>query len=81
MENLRCTLLIMETATGLKVNWSKSTISAVGDTPNDRRLAEVLECEMVSLLITYLGLPLGAKPSSVNIWNPVIERMGRKLSS
>lgn len=77
MENLRCILLIMKTATGLKVYWSKSALSAVRDIPIDGRLAKVLECEMVPLPTTYLGLPLGAKSSSIDIWNPAIERMGR----
>lgn len=36
-------LLIMETAIGLKVNWSKSTLSQVGVIPNVRRLAVVLD--------------------------------------
>lgn len=80
VENMRCMLLIMETVMGLKVNWSKSMLSSVGDIPIDGRLVEVLECEMVLLPITYLGLLLGAKSTSVDIWNPVIERMGKKLS-
>lgn len=46
-----------------------------------KRLAEVLDCYLVTLLITYLGLPLGAKSNASNIWNPIIEKMGRKLSS
>lgn len=31
--NLRCILLIMEAATGLKVNWSKSLLCSVGNVP------------------------------------------------
>lgn len=49
VENLRCILLIMETVTGLKVNWSKSSLSSVGSTSNVWSLAEVLECIVVPL--------------------------------
>lgn len=67
VENLRCILLIMETITGLKVNWSKSTLSPIGVILNAESLAAVLDCELVPLPITYLGLLLGAKASSVDI--------------
>lgn len=81
VENLRCILLLMEVATGLKVNCSELTLSSIGEIPRFERLVEVLECDLVSIPITYLGLPLGARSKAVNIWNPVIEKMGRKLSS
>lgn len=35
----------------------------------------------MSLPISYHGLPLSVKSSSVTIWNPVIERMSSKLSA
>lgn len=79
LQNLRCLLLIMETTTGLKVNWSKSPLCLVGNINNMESLAAVFECEVKSLPITYLGLPLGAKPSSSVIWNHVIKRLSRKL--
>lgn len=80
LQNLRCLLLIMELATGLKVNWSKFTLNPVGCVPTIERLVAVLECGVKSLPITYLGLPLGAKSSSLAIWNPVLERLSTKLS-
>lgn len=70
----------METVTSLKVNWSKSTLSPVRAIPNIQRLAAMLECDAVLMPITFLGLPLGTKASSVDIWNPIIKRMSRKLS-
>lgn len=75
MQNPRCILLIMETATSLKVNWGKSTLSPVGSTSNDGELAGVLNCNVEPLPISYFSLPLGAKYFSKIIWNPVIERM------
>lgn len=80
LQNLRCLLLIMETATGLKVNWSKSTLNSVGNIHNMENLAAVFECEVKPLPITYLGLPLRAKSLSSTIRNPVIEKLSRRLS-
>lgn len=64
LKNLRCILLIMEAATDLNVNWSKSMTSPMGRISNVKGLAEVLKCDVEPLLISYLGLPLRAKLSS-----------------
>lgn len=62
MRNLRCILLIMEVATGLKVNWAKSTVSSVGDATSMEEAVSIFGCDIAPLPITYLGLPLRAKP-------------------
>lgn len=80
LQNLRYILLIIKAATSLKVNWGKSTLSSMGCTSNVGDLVGVLNCEVASLPISYLGLPLGAKSFSMAIWNPVIKRMSRKIS-
>lgn len=81
LENLRCILLILEVVSGLGVNLSKTTLSHVGNVPNIEELASIFGCAVVPLPITYLGLPWGANATSKSIWNPVVERMKRKLSS
>lgn len=78
LRNLRCILLIMKVATGLKVNWCKSTVNPVGKFPCIREVASILGCDVANLPITFLGLPLGAKFSSKMIQNPIIEKMGRR---
>lgn len=75
LRNLRCILLIVDAATGMKVNWSKSTISPVGVVPEIEEMADVLRCEVIPLPTSYLGLPLGVKAPSNVIWNPVLEKM------
>lgn len=80
VRNLRCILLIMKAVIGLKVNWSKSTLSSVGNVLVMEELACIIGCEVRPLPISYLGLPLGAKTSSKSIWNPVLKKMGRKLA-
>lgn len=77
--NLRCILLILEMVTGFKVNLEKSLLFSVGCVPNIEVLVSILGCEVESLPSTYLGLPLGVKVSSKAIWNPIIERMEKRL--
>ena len=36
-------------------------------------------CKQGSLLMKYLGLPLGAKSKDKSIWNPILEKMERRL--
>lgn len=43
-------------------------------------MASIIGCEVSPLPINYFGLPLGAKPSSKGIWNPVLEKMRRRLA-
>lgn len=45
VENLRCILLILEAAMGLKVNWSKSSLSPVRSARNVERLARCLSAK------------------------------------
>lgn len=67
MRSLRCILLILEVVTELKVNLSKSALSPIGDVSNIEELASILACDVVSLPITYLGLPFVVKLSSKTI--------------
>lgn len=70
----------MEAAIGLKVNWSKSTLSPVEFVPKIEELTNIISCDLLPLPISYLGLPFRAKASSKSIWNPVLEKMGSKLA-
>lgn len=79
--NLRCIVLILETISGLKVNLRKSKLFLVGDLLNLEALSSIMGCKMEALPTTYLGLSLGGKSSSKAIWNSVIKRLERRLSS
>ena len=46
----------------------------VGEVSNIGDLAEVLGCEVGSLPIPYLGLPLGSRFKEKENWNGVVER-------
>ena len=66
--------------TGLKVNVGKSEIVPVGEVRDIQSLANILQCRVGSLSMTYLGMPLGSSYKSPSIWNPILERMEKKLS-
>ena len=73
-------LLCFEAVTGLKVNALKSEMVPIGEVPNIHFLAEILGCRIGSLPMTYLGMPLGASHKSPTVWNPILERIERKLA-
>ena len=57
--------------------------SVVGLNIEDDRLANIaleLGCSSGSWPpLNYLGLPLGGNPSSLSFWNPVIERVAKRV--
>ena len=66
--------------TGLKVNVGKSEIVLVGEVNNLDALANILQCRVGSLPMKYLGMPLGTSFKTASIWNPILEKMEKKLS-
>ena len=58
----------------------KSEIVPVGKVHNIQSLANILQCRVGNFPMTYLGMPLGTLYKSPSIWNPILERMEKKLS-
>ena len=79
IEKLGCVLTWFEAISGLKINLGKSEMVLVGVVSNMEGLAGILGCNCVALRMKYLGLPLGAKFKETTIWNPIIEKMERRL--
>ena len=73
-------LLCFQAVTGLKVNALKSEMVPIGEVPNVSVLAEILGCQVRSLPMTYLGMPLRASHKSPTVWNPILEKFERKLA-
>ena len=66
---------------GLHINLAKLELVPIGEVTNMGGLVALLGCRESSLLMTYLGLPLGAKFKDRAIWNSILERMERRLTS
>lgn len=77
---LRVIFNIFDAVSGLHINWGKSFIYPVNTVPNIEDLAEKLGGKVGELPTTYLGMPLGAKSKSKNIWSGVIERCEKRLA-
>jgi hypothetical protein len=80
VQNVRCTVLCFEAASGLRINLGKSKIVPIGQVEDVDYLAHILGCRLRSLLMTYLGLPLGASFKCISIWNGVLEKVERRLA-
>ncbi|KAK3226984.1 hypothetical protein Dsin_006846 [Dipteronia sinensis] len=78
---LRC----FELASGLRINFHKSCMVRIG-----KRLecmegwGSKLMCKQASkqasLLVNYLGLPLGGRPHAVSFWKPLLVRIENRLA-
>uniref|UniRef100_A0A2N9FC99 Reverse transcriptase domain-containing protein n=1 Tax=Fagus sylvatica TaxID=28930 RepID=A0A2N9FC99_FAGSY len=77
---IRMVLTCFEAVTGLKVNMAKSEMVPIGEVNGLSALADLLYCHVGSLPIHYLGMPLGASYKAVEIWNPIIEKIERRLA-
>ena len=77
---LRMVLIWFEVVSGMKVNLGKSELVVVGAVHNIDLLVAILGCKQGSLPMKYLGLPLGVKFKDKLIWNPILEKMERKLT-
>ena len=71
-------LIFFEAITGLK-HVGKSEIVPVGEVGNMNVLAWVLFCKVGSLPRIYLGRPFRAHYKGLSIWNPILEKMERRL--
>ena len=78
--SIRLALSCFQAVTGLKVNAGKSEIVPIGEVNNLEVLANILHCRVGNLPMKYLGMPLGTLFKTALIWNPILEKMEKKLS-
>ena len=58
----------------------KSEMVPIGEVNDVHALAKILGCRIGTLPMSYLGMPLGASHKSPSIWNPILEKIERKLT-
>ncbi|KAK2662605.1 hypothetical protein Ddye_001179 [Dipteronia dyeriana] len=75
---LRC----FELASGLKVNFHKSCVVRVGRGISNEVMdwAAVFKCKKASLPIPFLGFPLGGRPGSKAFWDPLVDKIEKRLA-
>lgn len=78
MANIKRILRCFQLMSGLKINFSKSSLCGVKICHQDvHDLAQVMGCKVETLPIKYLGLPLGGNPKRIKTWEPVLDGMGK----
>lgn len=77
---LRCIIHCFEAILSLQINLAKSCIYSVGQVPDVWRNAEVLGCKLGSFPTTNLGMPLGAPFKCKSMWNPMVEKIHKRLA-
>uniref|UniRef100_A0A2N9I574 Reverse transcriptase domain-containing protein n=1 Tax=Fagus sylvatica TaxID=28930 RepID=A0A2N9I574_FAGSY len=78
--HLKGVLTCFEAVSSLHINLGKSEIVPVGMVHGIHDLAQVIGGQITTLPMKYLGLPLGARYKSKEIWNPILEKMERHLA-
>ena len=78
---LKALLRGFELASGLKINFAKSQFGIIGGGVNwALEAAHTLNCRQMDYPFHYLGIPIGANPSSQLVWEPLINKFKSKLS-
>ena len=73
-------LMWFEAISELRINLNKSEIIPVGNIVDVESLASKLGCKIGALPSSYLGLLLGAPHNSLNVWDSIEERFGKRLA-
>ena len=82
LQNIKKVLLSFQSFSRLAVNYSKSGLIVFGkDDHWANRIARQLECKLVQLPITYLGVPLGANMRKLSSWQAVIDKVQSRLDT
>ena len=83
-ENIRAIKVMLrsfELVSRLKINFAKSRFGAIGETEQwILNAATFLNCKVLLLPFSYLGIPIGANPQRSETWDLVVKKCERKLS-
>ena len=81
VEDWKSILCNYEESSGQQINYYKSKIYFFNtDTSLQRKIRNILGCQLLNLLDTYLGLPLTTKEVTNEFWNTIVERIQKKLA-
>lgn len=80
LKNIKRALVLFHLASGLQVNYYKSLLMGI-NTPREwlEMAANPLLCKSGLIPFTYLGLSIGGNPTRIQSWDPIIEKLSKKL--
>ena len=82
LKNIKSALIAFHLASGLQVNFHKSSIMGINTSDSWlKNAANFLLCKVGTIPFTYLGLPIGGNPSRIQVWDPVIEKISKKIAT
>ena len=72
---IKSMLRVFELASGLKINFAKSSFGAIGKPDHwQKEVAEYLNCRNLTLPFLYLGIPIGDNPRRSEFWDSIIRK-------
>ena len=78
---MRAILLLFQSLSGLKVNFSKSYLVGVNVASSWlSEAAMVLNCRVGIIPFLYLGMPIGGNSRRLSFWEPLLNRLKSRLS-
>ena len=82
INNIKSVLILFQLTSGLKINFFKSEILGINvENSKLHDLARILSCKVGNFPLSYLGLHIGGTSSRVACWDPLLERMNKKLAT
>ncbi|KAJ3703362.1 hypothetical protein LUZ61_007067 [Rhynchospora tenuis] len=82
VRNLKQTLDLFSSISGLRINFAKSSLVPLNlDTHTLQQIEQVFNCYSSSLPLTYLGLPLTSRKPDRACFQPLFEKLQRRLAS
>ena len=81
VKTIKSILRAFELSSGLKINYGKSSFGVLGQSKQWKlQAASYLNCRIMSLPFSYLGIPIGANPRRCGLWDPILRKSETKLS-
>ncbi|KAJ9565851.1 hypothetical protein OSB04_001817 [Centaurea solstitialis] len=82
IRNLMRILRWFHAASGLSINWGKSTLTGIKVPSVDvARKGSALGCKIGKFPLSYLGLPIGSSTNKAGHWSCLLDKFSKKLSA
>ena len=82
LRNIKKALILFNLASGLQVNFHKSSIIGINTSKTWlQKAADSLLCKVGDIPFTYLGLPIGGNMSRIHAWDPIVSKVEKKLAT
>ena len=77
---LKDTIALFKWCSGQRVNWENSALCGVNVEEDELKLmAENMGCTTENMPFLYIGLPLGGYLRQATFWQPIVDKVQRKL--